>query len=115
MFSDEIGYPLLYERLDMFAICLAVVSAVSLGLLFLARWRALTAILAAVASCAWIVLLLPDLGGHFTPPLSPDMLWCPAPRHYYIPAYALILLPAVFVVFGIHALWRRTHLTGRSS
>ena len=115
MFSGDIAYPVLYESLGVFAVCLAIVSLLSLGLFFLARWRGLTAIFAAAASFAWIVLLLPELGGHFTPPVSPDTLWCPAPRHYYIPAYTLIVLPSVFVVLGIAALWRRTHLTRRCS
>jgi hypothetical protein len=107
MFSQHINYPILQENPRIFAICLLVVLAISVGLFVLSRWRRSTAVVACLITCAWIILLLPDVDYYFSPERGPEWIVEPFYRQHYVLGYLLIFMPVPFVLVGWHLLRRR--------
>jgi hypothetical protein len=109
MFSQHINYPILQEKPQIFAACLAVVLVLSFGLLFLSQWRRAAAIVAVIIACAWIILLLPDLGEYLSSRRATDD-WIVEPFHreLHVFGYVLVFMPALFVAFGIRLLRKKT-------
>ena|ERR1044071_5460231 len=109
MVCISINYPILQEKLWLFAVCFAVVLILSLALFALAQWHRWTAAGAIIVTVAWILLFLPDLQYYLeVRNAPPNSIVEPFARRYYLLGYVLVFLPVPFVVLGLRMQRRRS-------
>jgi uncharacterized membrane protein YphA (DoxX/SURF4 family) len=103
MVSTSSNYGVLNDDKQLFVGCLAVVLVLSGILFLLCRWRRWAAVVAAVFTFAWVLLLLPDTQYYLdTRDATRDSIAEPFHRQNEAFGYVLVFIPVPVVLLGLY-------------